>query len=1610
MSLDFEGYPDQTDLTALGNINGFLMTGGTHSWNSINSFNQAYYTVQGQSAAWLWFNEGDGRVDFANGPVSSFSLMATTYYPSTLTAYDASNNVLAVASGGSNVLTGTMTAYRVAADAPVIDHVVWSSNPNSFGVDMFCANGSYFGIPLAQTYGTGGCNCDAPRQLFTDRPVNTATGALTEQFTDISVPAPGINFTLTRSYTSADPTSGTMGPGWTFGDNASITSEYLGVVVRSEDGQQLFFTEPASGTTYTPPQGTTTSLTGSPFTGWTFTKRDQSTLQFDVLGRLIAMKDRLGLGLTFTYSGGNLATATDAAGRVYNFSYTSGLLTEVSLSDGRNVQYGYTSGRLSSVTDLRGKSSALAYDSHGWLESITDPNQHKLFQTVYDPSSGRVTQQTDPRGKITQFAWNATTQTSTRTDPRGKTWTEVYRNNVLMSQSDPLGNTYSYGYDHQLNRASIADPRGKTTTMTYDTSGNMLTRIGPALSSASESWTYTPFNAVATYTNGRGKTTTYEYFSNELLKKRTDPLGRVTSYTWTSNGLPDTVTDPRGKVTDFGYDAAGDRTSILSPEGNLTTFGYDPFGRLTSMVDPRGNVSGANPSLYTTTYAYNEENQLTTITDPLGRVTTRAYDDVGNLASSTDADGKITALLYNADNKVTKVTDPRGAQTTSTYDDNGNLASVTSPAGTTSYTYDDDNRKATEVTPRGNVSGATVSAFTWTYTYDGNGNELTESNPTAGTTATAYDELNRPVTVTDAHGKVTTTAYDVDGNVTSTTDPLSHTTAYGYDDADQQVTMTDPLGKVTHYGYDDSGNETSETTPLGNVRKWTYNGEGRQVTDIDPRGNVIGGTPSQYTTTNTYDAAGHLKSVTDPLGHVTTYGYDQDGNLTSRIDARNNTTSYTYDVVNRLKTVTDPLSNTTTYGYDAAGDLTSRTDANTHVTNYAYDLAGRMTQKSTPIGTWNYTYDADGNQTAVETALGTSTPTAGDGTVTRSYDPLDRLTGVDYSDSTPDVSYAYDELRETGMTDNAVSGAATESYGYDNAGQLTSITRGTSAFSYSYDNDGRLTSRTVPDGRTITQAWDDDSRPTGVTSGGVTTSYTYDAAGNRTGTTFGNGDTETRTYDAAGWLSELDTKQGTSVISGHTFTRDANGNPTKIVRAYPGTQGENYTYDADNRVTSVCWASTCIPGTTAEIDYTYDGAGNRLTEKRRQSNYLGTITSTYFPGTDELKQTHKPAYGLTPAVDTNYTYDANGNQTIAGATTFNYDLANRTKSATTGSATTNYTYDGDGNRLSSTIGTSNRTYTWDKGYPLPELTTETMPTGTRKYLDDPNGDPIALTNPGTGTGSGIQYLHPNGNASIAAATDSTGARQATYNYEPFGPAKVSPTNQDNVDNPIRFASEYLDPNTTLYNLRARNYDPNTGRFNSLDPITQDFADPYVSGYIYVGDQPTVLIDPSGKCSQYDRICQALQATFKPIKDALDDAQNDVKNAVTYPFHHTVGLCANGAIGVILVVGVNGCVSLVGGKPTLSYSTFLGTGSPTASVTGGLLIGNATCLDQIRGASGSTGGSLGEGLVVGDDYSYTRDSSGNYVWSNLLSGGFGLEGVPFAEGHTGANYTWASHIF
>ncbi len=1071
-------------------------------------------------------------------------------------------------------------------------------------------------------------------------------------------------------------------------------------------------------------------------------------------------------------------------------------------SDGSFVGAGGARSTLTSVSGgyelLRHDLVKYAFNNQGRLSSVVDRNGQGV--TLSYDGAGRLTSITDAAGRTISFSSNA--------------------DGTLNSITAPGNQSVAFGYTGGR-LTSVTDLAGKTTSYTYDAAGRLLTEVDP--------------NSHTVVTNAYDPTT-------GRVTQQTDALGKVTTFAWDAATQTATATDARNNIwkdvysnnvlqkridalnnqTQFGHDTDLNTSSVIGPSNATTTLTYDSKGNLTHAVAPASLNADK-------TLAYDSQNNVTSVTDARGKVTSYGYDANGNNTTVTQDGVTVATYTYNASGQMTSYKDGRNNTTTYTYDANGNLESETDALGNkTSYTYDAGGRMLSRVDPRGNVQGANPDDFKTTYTYDGAGRMLTETDPLGHVTTYAYDASGNRTTVTDANTKTTTYAYDAANRVTSITAPDTGVTSYTYDTVGNKLTETNPNNKTTTYSYDADNRLASVTTPLGNKTTYSYDGNGNLTKQVEPRGNVQGANPDDYATTYTYDAAGRLLTETDPLGNATTYAYDKVGNKTSVTDANTHTTSYAYNGRNLMTSVSVPGGAVTGYTYDAAGNVTNRTEPNDHATTYVYDAANRLSSMTLPLNRqWNYAYDAAGNRTQVVDANGNSTQTAGDGTTTYGYDRAGRLTSIDYSDSTPDVTFAYDNAgNRTQMTD----GAGTRTYSYDSVNRLTQVTRGTDTFAYTYDLMGNITRRTYPDSTVLDYTYDNDSRMATLVSGVNTTSYAYDAAGNLTQTTLpsGNGYTEERTYDRAGRLTRVKSVNGATSLVDLSYTLDPVGNPTQVVRTGTAPGTTTYGYDARDRLTEVCRLAACPGASDPFIRWTYDAAGNRLTEARPS----GTTTYTY-DAADEL----------TSAGSTTYTYDQNGNQITAGTRTFSYDLANRLISTTSGSVTTTYTYDGEGNRLQTSTGSqaSNKTnYLWDSSGLLAQLALERDGSNNliRRYEYGVKRE--AMT-----SGGNTFYYHDDGLGSVANVTSSSGATEWTYEYDPFGATSVE-TQVDPVapENVMKFAGELADATGLIY-LRAREYDPVTGRLLERDPLPAEMDSSAVSTYAYVGDRPTVFTDPSG---------------------------------------------------------------------------------------------------------------------------------------------------------------------
>lgn len=968
--------------------------------------------------------------------------------------------------------------------------------------------------------------------------------------------------------------------------------------------------------------------------------------------------------------------------------------------------------------------------------------------------------------------------------------------NSLNPISGPFGSGWTFNYNVKL-----AGINGSEDVLVIREDGRT------DVYNASSNGTYSPppgvfdiltWNLDGSYTLERKDHITYLFTPTGQLVNIADTNGNTINLTYAGNNLTQ-VTDPSGRELTFTYDAAGRIISVTDPIGRILRYTYDVDDNLVRYTNPAGGNFD---------YTYDGNHWLTSITNPREiRIVTNTYDGDGRVISQSNALDAATTFSYDTKNRITTETDPLGRSTRYTYNDHFWELNETDALGNTiSYAYDGNGNR---------ISATDANGHTTTSSYDANGNIIQVTDPSGHSSTHTYDSKNNLLSSTDALGRQETFEYDANNNPVQITDTLGYITTFTYDQYGQVTHAEDANGHGTTKSYDTYGNPIDITDAVGNTETFSYDLVGRRVGATDARGE---------TSSFSYDALDRLLSVTDPLGHSATYSYDGVGNRISSTDAMGSTTRYTYDPLNHLTEITDPLSGTVSYTYDAVDNLVSMTDANGHTTQYAYDPVHRLTAVTDPLGhITSYNYDAAGNTIS-------STDNNGD-TTHLTYDSLNRLTGITYHDQTT-VRYTYDAVgNRLAMTDSS----GTTSYAYDGLNRLTGVTNSDDQLvTYGYDSVGNRIQMTYPDGRTVSYAYDNVDRLSGVTDWtGNMTSYGYDANSNLVNMAYPNGRETGYTYDDGNRLINLVNTDGASVVSGYEYTLDAVGNRLQVTEIGSGNSSvaTAYEYDVLNRLHTVTY-----PGTT--VTYTYDPMGNRLSMASTAGNTSSTISYTYDAG-DRLLS----------AGTTAYTYDNNGNRIgmneANGTTSYGYDAAGRlTGVSLPGSTSLTFAYDGDGNRVGKSVTSGNTTestdYVWDVSAGLPQALIETDAQGTALSL---YGLQRIST---TGPAGGQTYYQYDGLGSVRGLSDSSGTTVSTYSYDAFGEPDVT---TGFVDNDFLFTGEQMDPETGLIYLRARYYDPETGRFISKDPFT-GFASvpPSLNRYTYGYNNPVRFTDPSGKAA------------------------------------------------------------------------------------------------------------------------------------------------------------------
>ncbi len=538
-----------------------------------------------------------------------------------------------------------------------------------------------------------------------------------------------------------------------------------------------------------------------------------------------------------------------------------------------------------------------------------------------------------------------------------------------------------------------------------------------------------------------------------------------------------------------------------------------------------------------------------------------------------------------------------------------------------------------------------------------------------------------------------------------------------------------------------------------------------------------------------YNTNGTIKSSTDADGHVTTYEYDEKGNLkkiTPPSGSGISATSITVDADSRPHVITDGAGHIETITYNADDEITE----------IAYTGTGTAR-------TVKFEYDADGNITKREDPTGTTKYTV---------DPLNRVTKEELPGSLSN-SYEYDEASNmTAFTD----GGGTTKYKYNGLNELESMLEPgeSKETTFAYDNDHRLTKITYPSGASEHYKLEPTTgRPETITAEGITgttvpkLTYAYKESKYNTGLiqslTESTGNTTGYLYDSLGRLVEAETK-GTSP-SHYFYKLDGAGNRTSQQVSTTAETGGSTTYYVLNSGNELecrqIVTGACSKNSSTELSaYTYDGAGEET--------------------------------AITPKADTS-------------GTTFAYNAARELSSLTpSGSSALALSYGGTGQDDLTALGSTTTLQNSQLG-----LTREVSSAGTSYYARTPTGLLIDERTPSghfnplyDGQGNIIGLVSSTGKVErtfrygpYGENVKSEGTQTIPYPFGFKGGYRMPGGNkgEGNVAN-------------GLYHFGQRYYDPTTGRWTQQDPEDRFGSATQGDRFLFAGSDPINLADPSGQ--------------------------------------------------------------------------------------------------------------------------------------------------------------------
>jgi RHS repeat-associated protein len=919
-------------------------------------------------------------------------------------------------------------------------------------------------------------------------------------------------------------------------------------------------------------------------------------------------------------------------------------------------------------------------------------------------------------------------------------------------------------------------------------------------------------------------------------------LRRTTTYAYEEAGGSNSFGNLKS-VTVSG----GSGSTYVSPRATTTAWSADGYFPA-SVTNPQGHT--------VTTITDAKHGQPTQVTDPNAVDAFASYDAFGRKSASWVEDLPVQNIAYAACGGC--------------YGSGAYTVTTTQPGSpTTVVTYDPLNRAIASET-QGFSAGDKVYGRT---RFDAAGRTTWQREPDflasdAGPrTDFTYDALDRVTLKLDPKGLSTGTVFE--GGITHVTavgDGITQTAVQETDSAGRLITAIDAYSNKTHFRYDALGNPVRIVDGIGAVVTATYNGLGQKT------------------------------ALNDPDLGVWSYSYNILGELKSQTDARNKTSTFIYDSIGRMIQRDEPETGgncTTTWTYDTAqygiGKIAGVAQCGGYYETYSYDAKGRLTNLAQVVDLYLYetttTYDSYGRVDVIwypeQTSIGS--PTVPGAPTNVQVDPVYSLNGnhtlswgAPAGGAAPTSYKLYRRKLPNTSWGNAITVSATTfSRNYTNLAAGDHEFKVVACAGSNCSVDSAIVEAQVGEGGSM-MAGGGMSMLMGESRFGVkqvynaqgylsqvqnaNTSSSYWTAGNLNAygaiqsETFGNGVASARTFKPGTPFVETISTGGT--VQDLNYAWNAFG---QLINRTDDLQGldEDFTYDLLNRVRTGTLNFT--GGAVPTLDVTYNAVGNILTKL----DVSGNTSYTYPAATASRPHAVTAAWGKT------FAYDNNGNMQTRNGSPITWTVANLLKRIDAGTNYAEFRYGPNRARFQQQARLGSRTEVTTFVGSLYEIASRSDRSRLEyRYQVTAGAMPVArVTEYSDSTPSRTEYMHRDHLGSVDVVTNSSGtaACDARMSFDAHGTRRVAAACQGNSWRQLlTYASsaamiDSLREHTTrgftdhemldgvgVVHMNGRVYDPQLGRFLSVDPVFQFPTNTQsLNPYTYALNTPLSLTDPSG---------------------------------------------------------------------------------------------------------------------------------------------------------------------